>query len=195
MNQLCYYSWFLENTIPYFSHLWQFILQDFLGLVEKFFYLSGRYDIELTVGDAVMVSFAFLSQSLSICIFFDSPSKFVVFQENSFLRAVGHVELDLPEAPEKAPRPPPLAVDPSSRYGPKAEITHIFRAPEKRPPQELALAFLGLTLLPLVGFLIGVSFFLLRILNKLFLIVISCSQTLVGQLKLVWPIVKLYRTN
>ncbi|KAK7845699.1 dolichyl-diphosphooligosaccharide--protein glycosyltransferase subunit 2 [Quercus suber] len=106
---------------------------DFLGLVEKFFYLSGRYDIELTVGDAVM--------------------------ENSFLRAVGHVELDLPEAPEKAPRPPPLAVDPSSRYGPKAEITHIFRSPEKRPPQELSLAFLGLTLLPLVGFLIGVSFF------------------------------------
>ncbi|KAK4573124.1 hypothetical protein RGQ29_031192 [Quercus rubra] len=105
------------------------IILDFLGLVEKFFYLSGRYDIELTVGDAVM--------------------------ENSFLRAVGHVELDLPEAPEKAPRPPPLAVDPSSRYGPKAEITHIFRAPEKCPPQELALAFLGLTLLPLVGFLIG----------------------------------------
>nr|POF16954.1 dolichyl-diphosphooligosaccharide--protein glycosyltransferase subunit 2 [Quercus suber] len=106
-----------------------FLIGDFLGLVEKFFYLSGRYDIELTVGDAVM--------------------------ENSFLRAVGHVELDLPEAPEKAPRPPPLAVDPSSRYGPKAEITHIFRSPEKRPPQELSLAFLGLTLLPLVGFLIG----------------------------------------
>ena len=120
--------------------------------------------------------------------FFDSPSKFVVFQENSFLRAVGHVELDLPEAPEKAPRPPPLAVDPSSRYGPKAEITHIFRAPEKRPPQELALAFLGLTLLPLVGFLIGVSFFLLRILNKLFLIVISCSQNSC------WPI-KVSLTN
>lgn len=32
-----------------------FSLQDFLGLVEKFFYLSGRYDIQLTVGDAVMV--------------------------------------------------------------------------------------------------------------------------------------------
>ncbi|XLR07729.1 hypothetical protein S83_035667, partial [Arachis hypogaea] len=28
--------------------------KDFLGLVEKFYYLSGRYDIELTVGDAVM---------------------------------------------------------------------------------------------------------------------------------------------
>ncbi|KAG2719212.1 hypothetical protein I3760_03G257300 [Carya illinoinensis] len=105
------------------------IILDFLGLVEKFFYLSGRYDIQLTVGDAVM--------------------------ENSILRAVGHVELDLPEAPEKAPRPPARPVDPYSRYGPKAEITHIFRAPEKRPPKELSLAFLGLTLLPFVGFFIG----------------------------------------
>ncbi|XVE77941.1 hypothetical protein DITRI_Ditri13aG0104500 [Diplodiscus trichospermus] len=102
---------------------------NFLGLVEKFFYLSGRYDIELTVGDAVM--------------------------ENSLLRAIGHIELDLPEPPEKAPRPPPQPVDPYSRYGPKAEITHIFRAPEKRPPKELSLAFLGVTVLPLLGFLIG----------------------------------------
>ncbi|XVF72021.1 hypothetical protein PTKIN_Ptkin12aG0087900 [Pterospermum kingtungense] len=105
------------------------IVVNFLGLVEKFFYLSGRYDIELTVGDAVM--------------------------ENSLLRAIGHIELDLPEPPEKAPRPPLQPVDPYSRYGPKAEITHIFRAPEKRPPMELSLAFLGLTILPLLGFLIG----------------------------------------
>ncbi|XP_059459921.1 dolichyl-diphosphooligosaccharide--protein glycosyltransferase subunit 2 [Corylus avellana] len=105
------------------------IILDFLGLVEKFFYLSGRYDIQFTVGDAVM--------------------------ENSFLQDVGRVELDLPEAPEKAPRPPLQPVDPYSRYGPKAEITHIFRAPEKRPPKELSLAFLGLTLLPFIGFLIG----------------------------------------
>ncbi|KAH1227478.1 Dolichyl-diphosphooligosaccharide--protein glycosyltransferase subunit 2 [Glycine max] len=102
---------------------------DFLGLVEKLFYLSGKYEIELTVGDAVM--------------------------ENSFLRLLGHVELDLPEAPEKAPRPPPPPVDPYSRYGPKAEITHIFRSPEKRPHQELSLAFLGLILLPFIGFLVG----------------------------------------
>ncbi|XP_059287689.1 dolichyl-diphosphooligosaccharide--protein glycosyltransferase subunit 2 isoform X2 [Lycium ferocissimum] len=32
------------------------IILDFLGLVEKFFYLSGRYDIQLTVGDAVMLN-------------------------------------------------------------------------------------------------------------------------------------------
>ncbi|KAL5155196.1 Dolichyl-diphosphooligosaccharide--protein glycosyltransferase subunit 2 [Glycine soja] len=105
------------------------IILDFLGLVEKFYYLSGRYDIELTVGDAVM--------------------------ENSFLRLLGQVDLDLPEAPEKAARLPPLPVDPYSRYGPKAEIAHLFRAPEKRPPQELSLTFLGLTLLPFIGFLVG----------------------------------------
>ncbi|KAK9206513.1 hypothetical protein WN943_016790 [Citrus x changshan-huyou] len=105
------------------------ITLDFLGLVEKFFYLSGRYDIQLTVGDAVM--------------------------ENSLLRDIGYVELDLPEPPENASRPPPQPVDPYTRYGPKAEITHIFRAPEKRPPQELSLAFLVLTILPLFGFIIG----------------------------------------
>lgn len=70
---------------------------------------------------------------------------------------IGYVDLDLPEAPENAPRPPLQVVDPYSRYEPKAEISHIFRAPEKRPPQELSLAFSGLTLLPFLGFLIGVS--------------------------------------
>ncbi|XP_062207842.1 dolichyl-diphosphooligosaccharide--protein glycosyltransferase subunit 2 [Phragmites australis] len=105
------------------------IVLDFLGLVEKFYYLSGRYDLELAVGDAAM--------------------------ENSFLRALGQLELDLPEAPEKAPRPPAQAVDPFSKFGPKAEISHIFRAPEKRPPKELSLAFTILTLLPSIGFLIG----------------------------------------
>ncbi|KAG2602803.1 dolichyl-diphosphooligosaccharide--protein glycosyltransferase subunit 2 [Panicum virgatum] len=105
------------------------IVLDFLGLVEKFYYLSGRYDLELAVGDAAM--------------------------ENSFLRPLGHLELDLPEAPEKAPRPPAQAVDPFSKFGPKAEISHIFRSPEKRPPKELSLAFTGLTLVPFIGFLIG----------------------------------------
>ncbi|KOM35242.1 hypothetical protein LR48_Vigan02g139200 [Vigna angularis] len=105
------------------------IILDFLGLVEKLFYLSGRYDIELTVGDAVM--------------------------ENSFLRLLGHLDLDLPKAPEKAARPPPPPVDPYSRYGPKEEITHIFRAPEKKPPLNLSLIFLGLILLPSIGFLVG----------------------------------------
>lgn len=73
------------------------------------------------------------------------------------MQPLGYLELDLPDAPEKAARPPPRPVDPYSRYGPKAEITHIFRSPEKRPPRELSLAFLGLVLLPFVGFLAGVS--------------------------------------
>ncbi|OAY67978.1 Dolichyl-diphosphooligosaccharide--protein glycosyltransferase subunit 2, partial [Ananas comosus] len=107
------------------------IVLDFLGLVGKFYYLSGKYELELTVGDAAM--------------------------ENSFIRALGHIELDLPEPPEKAARPPPLAADPLSKFGPKQEISHIFRAPEKRPPKELSLAFWGLTLLPFFGFLFGLT--------------------------------------
>lgn len=71
---------------------------------------------------------------------------------------IGHIELDLPEAPEKAPRPPLQPADLSSRYGPKAEIAHVFRTPDKRPPRELSLSFLGVTLLPFLGFLVGVSF-------------------------------------
>ncbi|KAJ8899402.1 hypothetical protein K2173_018376 [Erythroxylum novogranatense] len=105
------------------------IILDFLGLVEKLYYLSGKYDIQLTVGDAVM--------------------------ENSFVKAIGDIDLDLPEPPEKAPHPPALPADPYLKYGPKAEIAHIFRAPEKHPPKELSLTFLGLTLLPSVGFLVG----------------------------------------
>lgn len=102
---------------------------DFLGLVDQFYYLSGRYDIELTIGDVTM--------------------------ENSLLCVLGHIELDLPEAPEKATRPPPRSVDTYSRFGPKQEISHIFRSPEKRPAEELSYAFLALTLLPLVGYFIG----------------------------------------
>lgn len=105
------------------------IILDFLGLVEKLFYLSGAYDIELAVGDSVM--------------------------ENSFLQTLGRLELDLPEAPEKAPRPPVVPFEPYSRFGPKEEINHIFRAPEKRPPKELSLTFLGLSFLPLIGFFVG----------------------------------------
>ncbi|CAA6666451.1 unnamed protein product [Spirodela intermedia] len=88
------------------------IVLDFLGLVEKFYYLSGRYEIELTVA---------------------TPAR----------------------GPEKAARPPPQPVDAYLRFGPKAEISHIFRAPEKRPPKELSVAFLVLTLLPLLVFIVG----------------------------------------
>lgn len=72
------------------------------------------------------------------------------------MQHLGYVELDLPDAPEKAAHPPPQPVDPYSRYGPKPEIAHIFRAPEKRPSKELSLVFLGLVLVPFFGFLAGV---------------------------------------
>ncbi|KAJ4969075.1 hypothetical protein NE237_015776 [Protea cynaroides] len=124
----------VENSRKQFE-----IVLDFLSLVEKFYYLSGRYDIQLTVGDAVM--------------------------ENSFLKALGHVELDLPEPPEKATRPPPQPVDPYSRFGPKQEISHIFRVPEKLPPKEVALTFLGLTVVPFIGFLIGLLYLKVNIKN------------------------------
>ena len=85
-------------------------------------------------------------------------------QENSLLSNIGHIELDLPERPEKAPLPSLQPTDPYSRYGPKAEISHIFRIPEKLPAKQLSLIFLGLIVLPLIAFLIGVS--LLSLVNR-----------------------------
>ncbi|XP_048618939.1 dolichyl-diphosphooligosaccharide--protein glycosyltransferase subunit 2-like isoform X1 [Brassica napus] len=107
------------------------LVLDFLGLVEKLYYLSGKYEIQLTIGDASM--------------------------ENSLLSNIGHIELDLPERPEKAPLPPLHPTDPYSRYGPKAEISHIFRVPEKLPAKQLSLIFLGLIVLPFIAFLIGLT--------------------------------------
>ncbi|CAN8325454.1 unnamed protein product [Cochlearia groenlandica] len=107
------------------------LVLDFLGLVEKLYYLSGKYEIQLTIGDASM--------------------------ENSLLSNIGHIELDLPERPEKAARPPLQPTEPYSRYGPKAEISHIFRVPEKLPAKTLSLVFLGLIVLPFIGFLIGLT--------------------------------------
>lgn len=168
-----YYFEHSEKKGAAFTHLWSWItngetfcsfsilfLQDFLGLVDKFYYLSGSYDLQLTVGDAVMVSMT-LPQVFKLFLPFHELSKFLfsLFQENSFLQAIGRIDLDLPEAPEKATRPPSLAVNPYLKYGPKAEISHIFRVPEKLPPNNLSFAFLGLLLLPLIGFLVGVSLF------------------------------------
>ena len=80
------------------------------------------------------------------------------------LSNIGHIELDLPERPEKAARPPLQPTDPYSRYVPKAEISHIFRVPEKLPAKQLSLVFLGVIVLPFIGFLIGVS--LLSLVNR-----------------------------
>lgn len=111
------------------------------------------------MGDSVMVNVAFQQYILFIYCWSVSKLNCVFFnlQENSWLQPIGYIELDLPKAPKKATRPPPQAVDPYLRYGPKAEIAHIFRVPEKRPPQEVSFAFLGLVFVPFLAFLVGVS--------------------------------------
>lgn len=70
--------------------------------------------------------------------------------ENSFLWNVASLDLDLPEGGEESKTEAPV-----SRFAPKAEIVHIFRQPEKRPPAYISMTFLVLTLLPLVGFFLA----------------------------------------
>jgi len=72
--------------------------------------------------------------------------------ENSFIWKVASLDLDLPEGPEET-----KADVPASKFAPKAEIAHIFRQPEKRPPAYLSMTFLVLTLIPLVGFFVGLQ--------------------------------------
>lgn len=72
--------------------------------------------------------------------------------ENSFIWSVASLDLDLPEGPEEMKADAPV-----SKFAPKAEIAHIFRQPEKRPPAYLSMTFLILTLIPLVGFFVGLQ--------------------------------------
>ncbi|KAF3514596.1 hypothetical protein F2Q69_00009278 [Brassica cretica] len=129
---------------------------------------SGKKS-ELVIVEFLKLHFELFSQNkffdiyLKILIFLDwLRSKLyylsvLLSQENSLLSNIGHIELDLPERPEKAPRPLLQPTDPYSRYGPKAEISHIFRVPEKLPAKQLSLVFLGLIVLPFTGFLIGLT--------------------------------------
>jgi oligosaccharyltransferase complex subunit delta (ribophorin II) len=78
-------------------------------------------------------------------------------QENSFVWTLASLDLDLPAAPEGKPLPPEAPLEITAQVGSKPEIAHIFRQPEKRPPTLLSNIFLSLTLLPLIGFFIGVS--------------------------------------
>ncbi|KAL0699194.1 hypothetical protein Bca4012_055316 [Brassica carinata] len=110
------------------------LVLNFLGLVEKLCYLSGKYEIQLTIGDAS-----------------------IVITESCLSSNIGHIELDLPERPEKASRLPLPPTEPYSRYGPKAEISHIFRVPEKLPAKKLSLVFLCLIVVPFISFLIGLT--------------------------------------
>jgi len=72
--------------------------------------------------------------------------------ENSFIWNLVSLDLDLPEGPEETKADAPV-----SKFAPKAEIAHIFRQPEKRPPAYLSMTFLVLTLIPLVGFFVGLQ--------------------------------------
>ncbi|KAH7365882.1 hypothetical protein KP509_18G051300 [Ceratopteris richardii] len=101
-----------------------------LGLVEKLNYLSGIYTIDLIVGDVAM--------------------------ENPVMWNLGTVELDLPEPPEGKVKLTSQAESPF-KYGPRPEITHMFRPAEKRAPPTLSNTFLALTLVPLLGFLVGLK--------------------------------------
>lgn len=100
---------------------------EFSKMVEKLSHQSGAYFVDLIVGDDVM--------------------------ENSLLWNLVSLDLDLPDAPEGSTS----SVAPVSKFAPKAEIAHIFRQPEKRPPTYLSMAFLILTLIPLVGFFVGLQ--------------------------------------
>ncbi|PQM36275.1 dolichyl-diphosphooligosaccharide--protein glycosyltransferase subunit 2 [Prunus yedoensis var. nudiflora] len=126
------------------------VLDSDVGSIEtqKKLDLAGENSLALSANHLQKLRLSFqlttpLEMLLShIRIFSDWLRSFNYLSGKFFFRAIGHIDLDLPEAPEKASRPPTPAIDPYSKYGPKAEISHIFRVPEKRPSQELLL-FLG----------------------------------------------------
>eukprot|EP00850_Spirogloea_muscicola_P013886 SM000096S24915 [mRNA] locus=s96:513674:519301:- [translate_table: standard] len=102
---------------------------DFLELMKSLYHLSGDYTLELHVGDNAM--------------------------DNPFTWPLAVLSLDLPAPPDGSAKPPARVTDLKQRYGPKAEISHIFRVPEKRPPLVVSYVFMILTLVPLVGLLGG----------------------------------------
>lgn len=105
---------------------------DFLRRLSDLYYLSGLYSLDLIVGD--------------------------VGVDNSFIWRIGELELDLPAAPEGAKKPPASRRGRAlAALGPRPEISHVFRLPEKRPPLAVSYAFTLLALLPLAGFVAGLA--------------------------------------
>eukprot|EP00850_Spirogloea_muscicola_P014363 SM000102S09221 [mRNA] locus=s102:332697:338998:+ [translate_table: standard] len=102
---------------------------DFLELMKSLYHLSGDYTLGLHVGDNAM--------------------------DNPFTWPLAVLSLDLPAPPDGSAKPPARVTDLKQRYEPKAEISHIFRVPEKRPPLIVSYVFMILTLVPLVGLLGG----------------------------------------
>jgi len=86
---------------------------------EKFDYLSGKYEVELIVGDA--------------------------FIQNPFLWNIGSLDFNLPPRPGG----PLHKIQPFYLQKPPPDIIHQFRQPEKRPPEVISIAFAILCLSPL----------------------------------------------
>lgn len=101
------------------------------------------------------VAHMYTHSHVSVCPKSTQLSYIPTHQDSSFTLALGQVDLDLPSAPETAPRPPALT-SLAAKFGPVSEISHIFRQPEKRPTSVVSYAFTLISLLPLAGFLAGV---------------------------------------
>ncbi|CAI5481245.1 unnamed protein product [Closterium sp. Yama58-4] len=104
---------------------------ELLELMERLFYHSGEYTLKLIIGDQVM--------------------------DNAFDWQLGSVDLDLPVAPETAPKLPARPESLAERFAAKPEIAHIFRKPDPRPAFVVSYSFVALVLLPLVVLLVGLA--------------------------------------
>ncbi|CAI7739575.1 unnamed protein product [Closterium sp. NIES-54] len=104
---------------------------ELLEMMDRLFYHSGEYTLKLIVGDQVM--------------------------DNAFDWQLGSVDLDLPAAPETAPKLPARPESLAERFSAKPEITHIFRKPDSRPAFVVSYSFVALVLLPLVVLLVGLA--------------------------------------
>ncbi|CAI5469693.1 unnamed protein product [Closterium sp. Yama58-4] len=104
---------------------------ELLELMDRLFYHSGEYTLKLIIGDQVM--------------------------DNSFDWQLGTVDLDLPVAPETAPKLPARPESLVERFAAKPEIAHIFRKPDPRPAVVVSYSFVALALLPLVLLLVGLA--------------------------------------
>jgi len=79
------------------------------------------------------------------------------WQENSGTWPLGAVDLDLPEAPDSAPRAPLGRCQPGGALrAPAGDRSHLPPAREA-PPRAVSVVFTSLTLLPLALLLLGVS--------------------------------------
>ncbi|CAI5989965.1 unnamed protein product [Closterium sp. NIES-65] len=126
-----------DGAVRLFYHSGEYTLklvlddQELLEMMDRLFYHSGEYTLKLIVGDAVM--------------------------DNAFDWQLGSVDLDLPAAPETAPKLPARPESLAERFSAKPEIAHIFRKPDSRPAFVVSYSFVALVLLPLVVLLVGLA--------------------------------------